>query len=237
MEGDGVIASLLEGRPRKPSAELMQVKTAIAEFCTALRERHRGETVDAKWIRLDLWAGGLSAALAELDESAYLAAKYAAGLSYRHEEDMPEEDRLNYYRHLYFYKNAFIRLFSVLDKTGHFLDMLFDLQTGKVKPKFSYYTVLRQLRQRGDHPQLVRELDRLKLAYREPMDRLRRKRNLEIHAMNVELLDDVWQKRRRFADRRLIEPLQDNLRDLEHGLRMAGRSLLAIFRYCAKSLR
>lgn len=232
-----MITSLFDDKPRKPSAELEQVRTAIAEFCAALRRRHNGDTVEAKWIRLDLWASGLSAALTELDESAHLAVRFAAGLSCRYEDELSEADRLNYYRHLYFYKDAFIRLFSVLDKTGYFLDTLLDLDTRNVKAKFSYYTVLREMHKRDVHSGLEQQLYRLKVAYREPMDRLRRKRNLEIHAMNVELIDDVWQKRHRFADRLEIEPLADNLRDLEQGVQMACRSLLTIFRYCANLMR
>jgi len=231
-----MIASLFGDGPRKPSG-LEPAKDAIGAFCSALRKRHGGDRVEARWIRLDLWAGGLIAALTELEECARLAAGFAIGLSYRFEEDMPEEDRLNYYRHLFFYKDAIIRLFSVLDKTGYFLDTMFELGTGRVKAKFSYFTVLRQMRDRNVHPELERRLVQIKQRYREPMDRLRRRRNLEIHAMNVELLDDVWQKRNRFADRRFVEPLADNLRDLEQGLRMAGSSLLAIFRYCTKIIR
>jgi hypothetical protein len=237
MAGDGMIVSLFTDEPYKPSADLQQAREAVAGFCSTLRQRYTGGSVEARWIRLDLWASGLNTAMAELDESAWLASRFAAGLAYRHEEDMPEEDRRNYYRHLYFYKDSIVRLFSVLDKTGYFLDTMFDLNTGKVKAKFSYFTVLRELRRRDVHPELERRLVQIKQEHRDPMDRLRRKRNLEIHAMNVELIDDVWQKRQRFADRRLIEPLQENLRDLEQGLRMAGRSLLTIFRYCAKTLR
>jgi len=232
-----MIASLFGPGPRKEPSGLEPAKDAIAAFCSALRKRYGAGPVEAKWIRLDLWASGLAAALTELEDCAALASRFANGLSYRFEEDMPEEDRLNYGRHLFFYKDAIIRLFSVLDKTGFFLDTMFELGTGRVKAKFSYFTVLRQMREKNVHPELERQLSRIKQQYREPMDRLRRRRNLEIHAMNVELIDDVWQKRPRFADRRLVEPLADNLRDLEQGLAMAGSSLLAIFRHSANIIR
>lgn len=231
-----MIVSLIDDNPLQPWGEWEQIGKAIAAFCAALRERHQGEQVDAKWIRMDLWAGGLAAALTELEQSAVLAHRFAEGLAYRYEEDMPEEDRLNYYRHLYFYKDAFIRLFSVLDKTGHFLDMLFELHTAKVKSRFSYYTVLREMHKRKVHAGLEQQLYERKQHFREPMSRLRRRRNLEIHAMNMELIDDVWQKRHQFADRREIEPIGELLDDLDQGLEMVRQSMLIIFQYCTKAV-
>src|SRR5690606_20457870 len=121
-------------------------------------------------------------------------------------------------RHVYFYKNAVIRIFSILDKTGFFLDTFFDLETAKVKSKFSYFTVLRQMHQRSIHTHLEQQLFNLKIKFREPLDRLRRKRNLEIHAMNAEIIDDVWQNRQRFADRMELEPLEENNKELMQGM-------------------
>lgn len=231
-----MIVSLVDDKPLQPSGEWGQIGKAIDSFSTALRKRYGGEQVDAKWIRLDLWASGLFAALTELEQSAELARRFARGLDFRYEEDMPEKDRLSYYRHLYFYKDAFIRLFSVLDKTGHFLDMLFELQTAKVKSRFSYYTVLREMHKRGVHAGLEQQLYARKQHYREPMSRLRRRRNLEIHAMNMELMDDVWQQRHQFANRREVEPIGELLADLDQGLEMVRQSMLIIFKYCTRTI-
>lgn len=232
-----MIVSLVEGRSMPSSDGINAIRKAIGEYCAKLRGQQGEGRVEAKWIRLDLWANGLSSALAELEQSVHLAARFARNLPYRYEEDMPEEDRINYYRHLYFYKDAFIRLFSVLDKTGYFLDTHLDLNTGRVKAKFSYFTVLREMHRKGVHAELEQHLYQLKLQYSEPMNRLRRKRNLEIHAMNAELIDDVWQKRNRFADRRELEPLGDNMDDLAKGMEMVEKSMLAVFRYCTKIIR
>lgn len=231
-----MIVSLIDDKPLQPSGEWKQIGDAVDAFCRALRSRYQGERVKARWIRLDLWASGLFAALTELEQSAELARRFARGLAYRYEEDMPEEDRLNYHRHLYFYKDAFIRLFSVLDKTGHFLDMLFELNTARVKSRFSYYTVLREMHKRGVHAGLEQQLYARKQHYREPMSRLRRRRNLEIHAMNMELIDDVWQQRHQFADRREIEPIGEMLADLDQGMEMVRQSMLIIFLYCKKTI-
>ena len=51
-------------------------------------------------------------------------------------EKMQTEERTNYHRYLYFYKNGFIRVFSILDKLGFYLNKRLQLNTEKVKPRF-----------------------------------------------------------------------------------------------------
>lgn len=214
-----------------------EAMSVIARFTRKLRKTYGHDKVDARWIRLDLWANGLIVALDELEQSVYCSRKFAEHLDYRYEEEMTESDRLDYYRHLYFYKNAVIRIFSILDKTGFFLDTLFDLETAKVKSKFSYFTVLRQMHQRSVHTHLEQQLYNLKLKFREPLDRLRRKRNLEIHAMNAELIDDVWRSRQRFADRMEVEPIAENHHELMQGFEKVCLALQIIFSYCENQIR
>lgn len=237
---------------RQDDGLILRTNQAIDLFCKRLRALYpcKGE-VPGKWIRLDLWAAGLKNALNELEQSIYCSTKYADGFNHRAhdggakgkgggpltEEELTEEEREQYYRHIYFYKNAFIRVFSILDKTGYFLDTIFEADTAAVKPKFSYFTVLRRLHETGLHAELEKRLYRLKVRYREPLDRLRRQRNLEIHSMNVELIDEMWRARSCFAEYHHVEPLDEHIRDLDAAFRMVGESLYEIFSYCAAELK
>lgn len=225
------------GEPRRLDEGLLrETNEAIRLYCKRLRHV-RGHSRDLdKWIRLDLWAGGLITALDELEQSIYCSDKYGRRVTGKFEDEMSSPEKDDYFRHVYFYKNAFIRLFSILDKTGYFLDTLFELETGKTKQKFSYFTVLRQLHLAATHAQLEQKLFDLKVKFRDPMDRLRKKRNLEIHSMNAELIDDAWRARSRFADRYEIEPLADNMNDLALGFEMVCKSLHTIFGYCVNDL-
>jgi hypothetical protein len=135
---------------------------------------------------------------------------------------------------MYFYKNAFIRIFSTLDKTGYFLDKLYDLETARIKEKFSYYTVLRQLRHIKAHAPLEQRLFDIRVTHQKSMERLRTRRNLEIHSLNAELIDDVWRTRQCFATEHGVEPVRSNLEDLQQGFVMVCESLHTIFAYCSK---
>lgn len=237
---------------RRDDGLLLRTNRAIDQFGKRLRHLYSCDGgVPEKWIRLDLWADGLKHALNELEQSIFCCAKYAAGVPRTRGngtagnsgagngltvEDLSEEERDHYYRHIYFYKNAFIRVFSILDKTGYFLDTLFEARTAEVKPKFSYFTVLRRMHETGLHPELEERLYRLKVRYRQPLDRLRRQRNLEIHSMNVELIDELWQRRSCFAEYHHVEPLEDHLADLAAAFEMVCGSLHEIFTYCTANL-
>lgn len=233
-----MLRALLGENKRGNDPQLAAIFTLIGRFGRTLRERYpcSGE-VDGKWIRLDIWATGLGTALNELEQSVFCSKSCRTGITAAYEEEMDEDEEDRYYRYVYFYKNAFIRIFSILDKTGHFLDLLFDAQTAQVKSKFSYFTVLRQLYTTKNQPELEKVLFKLKVQYKEPLNRLRRKRNLEIHAMNAELIDDVWRQRACFADRRAVEPLDAQLDDLQAGYTMVCQSLQHIFAYAIQSIR
>src|SRR5690606_24701273 len=107
-----------------------------------LRSKYGTGNIEDKWIRLDLWASGTLVALDELEQSVYCSMRFAESIRSKYEDEMPEAERNDYYQHIYYYKNAFIRVFSILDKTGFFLNTMYELETGKVKQKFSYFTVL-----------------------------------------------------------------------------------------------
>jgi len=246
-----LLRSIFNEERRRDEGLLQKTNRAIELFGRRLRELHPcDKPVPAKWIRLDLWAESLKSTLNELEQSIYCSAKYAAAFRNANGakangarengpivEKLSEELRDHYRRHIYFYKNAFIRVFSVLDKTGYFLDTMFDANTAQIKQRFSYFTVLRRLHDTGLHPVLEKRLYRLKDRFQEPLDRLRKQRNLEIHSMNVELIDEVWRARSCFAEYHYVEPLDEHLNDLDAAFEMVCGSLYEIFTYCTDHLR
>jgi hypothetical protein len=230
-----MLRSFFGDEPRQESGLLLDTNNAIESFCKQLRREHDcAEGVLPKWIRLDLWATGLRTALNELEQSVYCSQQYGANITKLSEEEMTSEELDSYYRHVYFYKNAFIRIFSTLDKTGYFLDKLYDLETNRIKQKFSYYTVLRQLRKITVHAPLEQRLFDIRVTYQKSMERLRTRRNLEIHSLNAELIDDIWRTRQCFATEHGIEPVRNNLQDLQQGFVMVCESLHTIFAHCSK---
>jgi hypothetical protein len=154
-------------------------------------------------------------------------------------EEMSAQERLDYYRHVYFDKNAFIRVFSLLDKLGTLMNDLLGLHTERVKSRFSYFTVLRAMRQTGRHAELAERLNELKEQHSEAMNRLRKRRNLEIHHMNSELQDDLFQSLH--SEQQKIRPYLENitlnLHDLEEGWEMAHRSLALSFRFARRIIQ
>ncbi|GJM74746.1 hypothetical protein HMSSN036_69620 [Paenibacillus macerans] len=92
-------------------------------------------------------------------------------------------------------------MFSSLDKLGTVLNELFDLNTSKVKTHFSYFTVLRQFAHLKVHPELGGKLTAIKEEYGEVLGVLRRRRNTEIHYMNSEMKDDLWQRHQALTGR------------------------------------
>lgn len=230
-----VLSSLFGDKDNLDNKLLLDTNHAIDAFCKRLRSEHDcAGKVDPKWIRLDLWATGLRTALNELEQSVSCSQHFGASIAKRTEEEMSSEELDEYYRHIYFYKDSFIRIFSTLDKTGYFLDKLYDLNTARIKEKFSYYTVLRQLQKVSAHSVLEQHLYNIKLTHQKTMDRLRRRRNLEIHSLNAELIDDVWRNLQCFATEHNVEPVNANLEDLQKGFYMVCESLHTIFVYCSK---
>ncbi len=223
--------------PRQEQGQYLHTVNAIRDFNRQLRKTFNHGEVDNKWVRLNVWAIGLHTALSEFEQSLYCSHRFGQLVSSSYLDVMTAEERADYYRHIYFYKDAVIRLFSLLDKTGYFLDLLYGLETAKVKQKFSYFTVLRQMHKTNTHKRLEQKLFDLKVKYREPLDKLRKKRNLEIHSLNAELIDDNWHTGTSFITRIRIEPIKVNSEELQHSMDMVCQSLTEIFRYSKGVLR
>ncbi|MBC8078814.1 MAG: hypothetical protein H7X86_00585 [Gorillibacterium sp.] len=183
-------------------------------------------------IRLALLTRGLLRSLDELEQSIYVCVCYKEQLKSRFMEDLEVGERNDYHRHIYFYKNALIRIFSILDKLGGFLNVEFSLETQKEKENFSYFTVLRRMKIRSAGVPLEKMLFDFKIKYQEPMLRLKVVRNLEVHAMNEELADDL--ARLLHTGPTPIEDISSKLNDLAQGYEMVCRVLITVFRYLEK---
>lgn len=206
---------------------------AVDEFCQAVRNQQR---LHDRFYRLELFASSFTSVLDELEQSRYASEKFGQLVNKKVESEMSEKELQDYRLFLYFYKNAFIRVFSALDKLGYFLNELFEVHTEKVKPKFSYYTVLRQMHERKIHASLEQQLYNLKMEYREPMQRLREKRNTEIHYLNVELMNDLSIVRRQFADCMRVENIAELLADLKAAYHMVVQSMRHVFVYAVRHI-
>lgn len=144
---------------------------------------------------------------------------------------MSSAEKSEYARYVYFYKDAFIRCFAILDKLGTVLNEVFQLNTSKTKVHFSYYTVLRQFEYYRDHHELAQQLIKIKEAYREPMSRLRKRRNMEIHYMNSEMQDDLWQLHQTLRGKVKLEDLDQHLLEMQQGVDMVCETLNMAYRY------
>lgn len=231
-----MLRSLFQEEKRKDIGLLKEANLAISEYRQALKRNaasSRSHEGDVDRLRVDLWARGFTDALDEVEQSLYCAKKFAAYVQTPVVEEMDEEERDQYRRHLYFYKNGFIRIFSILDKLGYFLNDRYALQTERIKQRFSYFTVVRRLQEVRTMPQLERDLSDLKNRFREPLARLRNQRNMEIHHLNAEMVDDMLRAKARSTtdDRQRIENLKDNLNDLEQSFEMVCRTVATVFQY------
>lgn len=209
----------------------------IEQFCLTLRNGTYRNSAFPRFYRLELTARGFIQAYNELEQSMYCSKRLAEGLRAGSMEQMSSEELTQYYRYLYFYKNSFIRIFSILDKLGYFMNDLFRAKTERVKTRFSYYTVLRHMRKRNIHPVLNRQLHQYKGQYQEAMQQLRKKRNLEIHSVNVEIIDELVLKEKEWLEHHHIENIRSNLAELEQGYQMVTRSMLLIFQYANKLMK
>lgn len=225
----------LFGEPRRESDALLDPCFALIDrFCERLRGQMADKGFNARMYSMDLFAQGLRRSLDELEQSVYCTFRYSSGLEKEHLQQIRKDRADDYDRYLYFYKNAMIRVFANLDKLGYFMNDWFQLRTERVKPKFSYFTVLRQLRSSRSHHHLESRLYRIKMNYQPPMQRLRMKRNLEIHLVNVELVDDLYLMESRYLEQQHVENVQANLDDLRAGYEMAVRSMFEVFQYVGK---
>jgi hypothetical protein len=239
-----LLRQLLNEPKRIEQGDLLKALQALEQYRAKLGRigpgGHPSRTQNGGAIpRLELWTRGFADALDELEESKHCAELFGRRVKAHYVEDMREEERENYRRYLYFYKNAFIRVFSVLDKLGYFLDELYMLGTGRVKSRFSYFTVLRQMHQRKIEAQLEERLFEMKKQYQDPLRRLRSQRNMEIHLLNAEMVDDMLlAKNSAHPDgRQKVENLHQNLSDLTLGFEMVCRAVTTVFIHAKSSAR
>lgn len=223
---------------RTPDGALAETYALMDQFAAALAKRIRSEQDPEKKLRkFEVWTLGLRASLHELEQSHYAASRFKEKIVSQSVDEMSEDERLNYARYVYFDKNAFIRVFSLLDKLGTLLNELLDMRTERIKPHFSYYTVLRNMRERNAHPKLTSRLNEVKEHYKESTNRLRKRRNTEIHYMNSEMQDDLIQSQRMYGEEIKLENIDQQAEDLARCLHMSVESLRLTFQYACSLLR
>ena len=223
---------LLGEPPRENSGLLGEAMDNMTQMAALLRKEMKShEDREHVYRKLEIWTRGLISSLDELEQSWFAASFFRKSVITGYLDDMPVLEQGEYARYVYFYKNGFIRVFSLLDKLGTVLNTLYNLNTSKVKAHFSYFTVLRQFNITKEHMELVEQLDRIKDAYREPLQNLRKRRNSEIHYMNSEMEDDLWQRHKGLNEKVKLEDLDAHLEDLKQGLNMVCKSITAAYRY------
>ena len=176
---------------------------------------------------------GTDRLLDELEQSWNAAKHFSQSVKSGFIDDMSIQEQGNI-NDMCILQNGFIRVFSILDKLGTVLNDLFDLHTSKVKAHFSYFTVLRQFRFLKAHGELAEELEAIKERYKTPLNALRKRRNAEIHYMNSEMQDDLWQRHQGLSDKIELEDIDKHLDDLQQGIDMVCRSLAASYKYTNK---
>lgn len=226
-----MLRSLFGEEPRRDEGALKEAMEAIDRYLSHVRKQmDNGGDPGHYWRKIEIWTVGLRTSLDELEQSIYASGKYAERVTKQYQEDMNDHELDDYFRHVYFYKNAFIRVFSILDKLGTLLNEVLRLETEQMKRFFSYFTVLRRLHLTGRHPRLTDKLSGLKQLHGEAMQRLRKRRNTEIHYMNAEMQDDLWQRHRSLNSKLRLEDIQANMVDVEEGMQMVCGALTASFR-------
>lgn len=227
-----MLRSLLGEPPRQNEgllADTMNIMGYSIQLLHKQMELHRDPSHDYR--KLEVWTHGLISSLDELEQCLFAATFFRKKVVTDFVDDMDAAEKANYARYVFFYKDGFIRLFSILDKLGTVLNELYNLNTSKEKPHYSYFTVLRQFHYLKVHIDLGNTLFTIKENYKEALNVLRRRRNTEIHYMNSELQDDLWQRHQALYGKIELEDLDGHLRDLEQGYRMVCETLLASYDY------
>ncbi|MFX3632071.1 MAG: Cthe_2314 family HEPN domain-containing protein [Candidatus Pristimantibacillus sp.] len=227
------------GEPeRRAEGRLGETIRLMEQFISQLQDRiEAGHDTDHKLRTYEIWTLGLLASLNELEQSCYAAIRFKEQITSASVSEMSDEEKLIYKRHVYFDKNAFIRLFALLDKLGILLNDLLGMKTEKIKPHFSYFTVLRNMRESKVHPNLTWKLNDVKENTKEPINRMRKRRNIEIHYMNSEMQDDLVQSHKGYGETVLLEDIEQQSADLAQGLDMATESLRLTFQYASELIR
>ncbi|MHA6483098.1 Cthe_2314 family HEPN domain-containing protein [Paenibacillus sp. strain BS8-2] len=223
---------------REPALGLEETFKLIDQFAFSASTRIKeGAANGDKLRKLEVWARGLRASLIELEQSHYAASVFKERILSGSVDAMNREERLDYDRYVYFDKNAFIRVFSLLDKLGTLLNDMLDMRTEKIKPHFSYFTVLRNMRERNAHPELTWKLNEVKEGAKDPTNRLRKRRNTEIHYMNSEMHDDLIQNQRMYGEEIKLENISMQAADLTTCLQLVIESLRLTFHYANGLMR
>lgn len=227
-----MLRSLLGEPPRKNTGRFADTMEAME-----LTIQHFQQEIDKKlkqkldYSKLQVWTYGLVSSLDELEQCTHASVFFRRAVHTKYMEDMSPQEKGDYARYVYFYKDGFIRVFSLLDKLGTLLNELYELNTAKVKPHYSYFTVLRQFDYLHVHQELGTKLLRVKDERNEYVSRLRRRRNMEIHYMNAEMQDDLWQKHQGMPGKLELEDLDQHLADLTESYQMVLESLYIAFDY------
>ncbi|MET3850849.1 Cthe_2314 family HEPN domain-containing protein [Paenibacillus sp. OAE614] len=230
-----MLRTLLGEMPRQNNGLLEDaIETMVETIHLLQNEIEKNEDPSHDYRKLEIWTRGLVSSLDELEQSWYAASFFRQSVKAGYVDDMTIEEQAEYARYVYFYKNGFIRVFSVLDKLGTVLNDLFDLNTQKTKPHFSYFTVLRQFHYMKTHEGLAGQLSKIKDEYKSTLNVLRKRRNAEVHYMNSEMQDDLWQRHQGLKDKVELEDLDQHLSELKQGLDMVCKSLSASFHYANK---
>lgn len=238
-EAETVLRMLFGEPPREwTGASLVTVQAIerLIKLTYAASVRSKDEQRKQAYQKYGIWAEGLLRSMDELEQSRYAAKQYAALIHHTRIEELTPTEKLNYDRHVYYDKNAYIRVFALLDKLGTLLNELLELKTERMKPRFSYFTVLRNMRLNHLHPKLMKPLVELKELHRAPFSRLRNRRNTEIHYMNAELQDDLRMTLERHSVSRKLEDLQANLADLDCAWEMIEATLGYCFRFACERI-
>ncbi|WP_136608456.1 Cthe_2314 family HEPN domain-containing protein [Paenibacillus dokdonensis] len=227
-----MLRTMLGEMPRQNNGLLEEAIERMSQTIQLLqREMEKNDDPSHDFRKLEIWTRGLVSSLDELEQSYYAACFFRKSVKAGFVDDMNIQEQSEYARYVYFYKNGFIRIFSILDKLGTVLNDMFDLHTSKVKAHYSYFTVLRQFDYLKNHQKLAEALIGIKNDYRSSLNVLRKRRNAEIHYMNAEMQDDLWQRHQGLHDKVELEDLDKHLDDLKQGLDMICKSLIAAYKY------
>ncbi|GLX65927.1 Cthe_2314 family HEPN domain-containing protein [Paenibacillus glycanilyticus] len=229
---------LFDEPERKPEGRLAEAIQLMNQFIAIVHGKiEAGKDVDHKLRTYEVWTQGLLASVNEIEQSCYAARRFKERIKSTSVSQMSEEEKLDYQRYVYFDKNAFIRIFALLDKLSIFLNDLLDMKTERIKPHFSYFTVLRNMRDKKAHPDLTWKLNDIKESLKEPMGRLRKRRNTEIHYMNTEMQDDLAQAHQIYGQAFRLENIEAQADDLQHGLQLVTGTLRLAFDYACRLIQ
>ncbi|MFC5528570.1 Cthe_2314 family HEPN domain-containing protein [Cohnella yongneupensis] len=226
-------------QPREWTGTSLDTVRAIEKFIRlafAASDRSRDAKLKYVYQSYGVWAEGLLRSMDELEQSRYAAKQYASLVRHARVDEFTPEEKLNYYRHVYYDKNAYIRVFALLDKLGTLLNELLELKTERMKAHFSFFTVLRNMRLNRLHAELMTPLNELKEQHKESFNRLRSRRNTEIHHMNAELQDDLRTMLPHQGEWRQLEDLKANMADLDRAWDTIEATLGHSFRYACKQI-